>query len=177
MALASHDPADPSFSTATARNAANLAGPLGAAASDVRRLVLCTGKLAYDLLEARDKGGLGLTTGQVADVYGCLRLREIELAPAQRAATAPPRGFISYRRLRHHPSFGGDGRTFAEMTAEVARACWFVGTRVAGPMVVTGHSAGGQLSARMGNDDVAPDVAARAARHIRKQPITPSRTE
>ena len=35
VALASHDPADPSFSTATARGAANLAGPLGAAVSDV----------------------------------------------------------------------------------------------------------------------------------------------
>jgi hypothetical protein len=35
VALASHDPADPSFSTATARGAANLAGPLGAHASDV----------------------------------------------------------------------------------------------------------------------------------------------
>ncbi|MDP3197852.1 alpha/beta hydrolase [Tabrizicola sp.] len=42
----------------------------------------------------------------------------------------------------------------AEMTAEIARACWFVGTRVAGPMVVTGHSAGGHLSARMGCDDM-----------------------
>ena len=35
IALLSHDPADPSFSTATARGAGNLAGPLGAAASDV----------------------------------------------------------------------------------------------------------------------------------------------
>jgi S-DNA-T family DNA segregation ATPase FtsK/SpoIIIE len=35
VALASHDPADPSLSTATARGAANLAGPLGAAVSDV----------------------------------------------------------------------------------------------------------------------------------------------
>jgi arylformamidase len=47
----------------------------------------------------------------------------------------------------------------AEMTAEIARACWFVGTRVPGPLVVTGHSAGGQLSARMGCDDVPVPVA------------------
>jgi arylformamidase len=47
----------------------------------------------------------------------------------------------------------------AEITAEIARACWFVGTRVAGPMVVTGHSAGGHLSARMGNADIAVPVA------------------
>lgn len=46
-----------------------------------------------------------------------------------------------------------------EITAEIARACWFVGTRVAGPMVVTGHSAGGHLSARMGNADIAVPVA------------------
>lgn len=47
----------------------------------------------------------------------------------------------------------------AEMTAEIARACWFVGTRVAGPMVVTGHSAGGHLSARMGCADIPVPVA------------------
>lgn len=47
----------------------------------------------------------------------------------------------------------------AEMTAEIARACWFVGTRVSGPMVVTGHSAGGHLAARMGNADIAVPVA------------------
>ena len=43
----------------------------------------------------------------------------------------------------------------SDITAEIARACWFVGTRVPGPMVVTGHSAGGHLSARMGNADIA----------------------
>lgn len=42
----------------------------------------------------------------------------------------------------------------AEITAEIARAAWFVGTRVAGPIVVTGHSAGGHLAARMGCADV-----------------------
>ena len=47
----------------------------------------------------------------------------------------------------------------AEITAEIARACWFVGTRVQGPMVVTGHSAGGHLSARMGNVDMPVPVA------------------
>ena len=46
-----------------------------------------------------------------------------------------------------------------EMTDEIARACWFVGTRVPGPMVVTGHSAGGQLAARMGCADIAVPVA------------------
>ncbi len=46
-----------------------------------------------------------------------------------------------------------------EITAEIARACWFIGTRVPGPMVVTGHSAGGQLAARMGNADLSVPVA------------------
>ena len=45
------------------------------------------------------------------------------------------------------------------MTAEIARACWFVGTRVPGPMVVTGHSAGGHLAARMGCTDLAVPVS------------------
>lgn len=47
----------------------------------------------------------------------------------------------------------------AGITVEIARACWFVGTRVAGPMVVTGHSAGGHLAARMGCADLAVPVA------------------
>jgi acetyl esterase/lipase len=47
----------------------------------------------------------------------------------------------------------------AEITAEVARACWYLGTRVAGPVVVTGHSAGGHLAARMGCTDIPVPVA------------------
>jgi acetyl esterase/lipase len=43
----------------------------------------------------------------------------------------------------------------AAMTAEVAKACWFVATRIAGPLVVTGHSAGGHLAARMACADIA----------------------
>lgn len=47
----------------------------------------------------------------------------------------------------------------ADMTTEIARACWFVATRVPGPMIVTGHSAGGHLAARMGCTDLAVPVA------------------
>ncbi len=47
----------------------------------------------------------------------------------------------------------------AEITTEIARACWFVATRVSGPMVVAGHSAGGHLAARMGCADLAVPVA------------------
>jgi arylformamidase len=38
-----------------------------------------------------------------------------------------------------------------EMTAEISQALQVIGARVPGPMVVTGHSAGGHLAARMGN--------------------------
>ncbi len=37
-----------------------------------------------------------------------------------------------------------------DMTHEVARACAFAAAEVEGPLVVTGHSAGGHLAARMG---------------------------
>lgn len=48
----------------------------------------------------------------------------------------------------------------ATMTAEVATAVTAAAARVAGPVVVTGHSAGGHLSARMGCADIAlPRVA------------------
>lgn len=47
----------------------------------------------------------------------------------------------------------------AGITREIARACRLVSTRVPGPMVVIGHSAGGHLAARMGCDDVAVPVA------------------
>lgn len=46
-----------------------------------------------------------------------------------------------------------------EMTAEIAAATAYAATLVAGPVVVTGHSAGGHLSARMGCSDIAADVA------------------
>lgn len=42
----------------------------------------------------------------------------------------------------------------AAMTAEIAAACSFVAAKVAGPMIVTGHSAGGHLAARMGCSDL-----------------------
>jgi arylformamidase len=56
----------------------------------------------------------------------------------------------------------------AEITAEIAKACWFVGTRVPGPMVVTGHSAGGHLAARMG----CADLAVPASRVVPISPLT-----
>lgn len=56
----------------------------------------------------------------------------------------------------------------ADMTAEIAKACWFIATRVPGPMVVTGHSAGGHLAARM----ACADLAVPAARVVPISPVT-----
>lgn len=47
----------------------------------------------------------------------------------------------------------------AGITREIAGACRLVSARVPGPMVVTGHSAGGHLAARMGCADVDVPVA------------------
>ena len=41
----------------------------------------------------------------------------------------------------------------AQITREIAQACRVVASRLPGPMVVTGHSAGGHLAARMGCAD------------------------
>lgn len=56
----------------------------------------------------------------------------------------------------------------AEMTVEAGRAVDMVAARVSGPVVVTGHSAGGHLSARMGC--AGAPLATRVARVV---PISP----
>lgn len=56
------------------------------------------------------------------------------------------------------------------MTAEIDVAVIAAAERVPGPVVVTGHSAGGQLSARMGCADRTGAVGARVARVV---PISP----
>jgi arylformamidase len=55
-----------------------------------------------------------------------------------------------------------------EMTAEIVRAIEVATRLVAGPVVVTGHSAGGHLSARLGCADVGVDAPIR-----RVAPISP----
>jgi arylformamidase len=47
----------------------------------------------------------------------------------------------------------------AVITAEIAEACRLIAARIPGPLVVTGHSAGGHLAARMGCADLALPVA------------------
>jgi arylformamidase len=56
------------------------------------------------------------------------------------------------------------------MTDEVEAAIGLAAAEVAGPVVVTGHSAGGHLSARMACADRAPDWRGRLARVV---PISP----
>ena len=60
----------------------------------------------------------------------------------------------------------------AAMTAEVGAAVAAAAGMVAGPVVVTGHSAGGHLSARMGNAG-APWPGDVAGRVVRVVPISP----
>lgn len=51
------------------------------------------------------------------------------------------------------------GARIAAITAEIAQAVRVAAAQVAGPVVVTGHSAGGHLAARMGCTDIAVPVA------------------
>jgi acetyl esterase/lipase len=57
------------------------------------------------------------------------------------------------------------------MTAEIAAALGAVAAQTAGPVVVTGHSAGGHLAARMACEGVLD--AALAARVVRSVPVSP----
>ncbi len=58
----------------------------------------------------------------------------------------------------------------AQITTQIARAVTFAAEQVPGPVVVTGHSAGGHLAARMGCADQTGVVADRVARVV---PISP----
>lgn len=62
----------------------------------------------------------------------------------------------------------------SDMTREVARAVDTAAGHIAGPIRITGHSAGGHLSARMACRDVAlaPEVRARIARILPISPLT-----
>lgn len=59
----------------------------------------------------------------------------------------------------------------AQITAEVDAAITAACAEIAGPVVVTGHSAGGHLSARMGCADRTGSVAARVNRVVPISPI------
>lgn len=58
----------------------------------------------------------------------------------------------------------------AQITSEVARSVTDAATRIGGPMVITGHSAGGHLAARMICPGVLPDEV--AARIVNCVPIS-----
>ena len=59
----------------------------------------------------------------------------------------------------------------ADMTVEVASAVKAAASMVAGPVVVTGHSAGGHLAARMACTDMSKSVSARVTRVVPISPI------
>ena len=69
LALASHDPADPSLSTATTRAATNLAGPAGATVSDILLQAFGWAALLPGLALAR----LGLAARARIAASGCSR--------------------------------------------------------------------------------------------------------
>jgi acetyl esterase/lipase len=62
------------------------------------------------------------------------------------------------------------GVTIAAITRQISEAVQEVARQVAGPLVLTGHSAGGHLVARMGCADVVLPVIGRVARIV---PISP----
>ncbi|SLN66115.1 Alpha/beta hydrolase family protein [Roseovarius albus] len=59
----------------------------------------------------------------------------------------------------------------AEITQQIARAVDKAATLVHGPIILTGHSAGGHLVARMGTESMLPDNVTARIRHI--VPISP----
>ncbi len=62
----------------------------------------------------------------------------------------------------------------SDITAEISQAVSLIAAQVAGPIVLTGHSAGGHLVARMLCKDVslAPEVAARITRVVPISPVS-----
>jgi S-DNA-T family DNA segregation ATPase FtsK/SpoIIIE len=97
VALASHDPADPSWSTATDRAPRNLAGPAGAVASDVLLQgfgfagllpVFCLLAWAWRLATHR---GLGLVAARVATLLAALPMlaATLTLLPLDAAVPVP----------------------------------------------------------------------------------------
>ncbi len=59
----------------------------------------------------------------------------------------------------------------ADITRQIAQAIMQAATKVSGPIVLAGHSAGGHLVARMCVDGVLPDATAARIRHV--MPISP----
>lgn len=64
-----------------------------------------------------------------------------------------------------------DGR-ISQMTAEMAQAIDHAAAKIAGPIAVAGHSAGGHLTARMICRDAAPQAAERICRAVPISPLT-----
>jgi acetyl esterase/lipase len=99
------------------------------------------------LPEARPQGVLVFVHGGYWHLFGKSDWSHLAAGPLARGFAVAMPGYTLAPAAR-----------ISDMTVEIAHACWFVGTRVPGPMVVTGHSAGGHLAARMGCADVAVPV-------------------
>ncbi len=56
--------------------------------------------------------------------------------------------------------------SIAEITQSMVQAIGVIGARVAGEIIICGHSAGGHLTARMACDDIALPVADRVRRYV-----------
>lgn len=114
-------------------------------------------KLDLFLPEGRPKGAVIFVHGGYWHLFSKAHWSHLAAGPLARGyAVAMPSNTLA------------PAARIGEITAEIARACWFVGTRVPGPMVVTGHSAGGHLSARMG----CADIPAPAGRVVPISPIS-----
>ena len=139
-------------------------------------------------LAAEYRDGLG-ARARLGLVYGPGERQKFDLFLPE----GPPRGVLVYvhggywlafgREMWSHLAAGALARGWAcavpsytlapaaqisEITQEICRAVDAAAGKVAGPLVVTGHSAGGHLAARMGCEDT--PVTARIARVV---PISP----
>ncbi|MCK8784722.1 DNA translocase FtsK 4TM domain-containing protein [Roseomonas sp. NAR14] len=130
VALASHDPADPSLSTATARQPTNLAGPIGAVASDLllQGFGFAGALPAFCLLVWASRlamhRGLGVVPARIAGLLASLPLAAATLALAPLPAAAPTEvgpggaaGPIVVRAMRD--LFGGWFGPLGQLVAEV----------------------------------------------------------
>lgn len=112
---------------------------------------------------------LGVPRGLMVFVHGGYWLRFDRKSWTHLAAGALERGWAVAL-----PSYTlAPEARIAAITAEVARAAEVAMERVPGPVVITGHSAGGHLSARMGSatSPLSPSARTRLARVVPVSPV------
>lgn len=110
----------------------------------------------------------GRPEGLVVFVHGGYWLRFDKSTWSHLAAGPTARGWAVAM-----PSYTlAPGARIADITAQVARAVAAAAGRVAGPLVITGHSAGGHLAARMLCADVGLPEADRVVRGLLISPLS-----